>query len=178
MWIMTAAPSREFSIYDRDLDPNPANYTPLSPLTYLKRAARVYPTKAAIVHGDRVITYAEKLDRVRRFAGALAALGVGRGGTVAVLAPNIPALLEAHYAVPLAGGVLNALNTRLDAAGIAFILEHSETKALLVDREAAGGPRVVGGGAGGAGAGRTFNRCDRHRRPGGPRRPGVERRRV
>lgn len=132
---MTAAPSREFSIYDRDLDPNPANYTPLSPLTYLKRAARVYPTKAAIVHGDRVITYAEKLDRVRRFAGALAALGVGRGDTVAVLAPNVPALLEAHYAIPLAGGVLNALNTRLDAAGIAFILEHSETKALLVDRE-------------------------------------------
>jgi fatty-acyl-CoA synthase len=140
---MTIAPSRAPSIYDRDLDRNPANFTPLSPLTFLKRAARVYPAKPAIVHGDRVITYAEKYDRARRFAGALAALGVGRGDTVAVLAPNIPALLEAHYAVPLAGAVLNALNTRLDAAGIAFILEHSETKVLLVDRELAATARAA-----------------------------------
>ncbi|MBV5336014.1 AMP-binding protein, partial [bacterium] len=115
---MTAALNREVSIYDRDLAPNPANYAPLSPLSFLKRAARVYPAKPAIIHGVRTITYAETYNRVRRFAGALAALGVGRGDTVAVLAPNVPALLEAHYAVPLAGAVLNALNPRLDPAGV------------------------------------------------------------
>ncbi len=132
---MTAPFHRTASIFDRDLAPGPANHVPLSPLSFLKRAAAVYPDKPAIIHGRRVITYARFRDRVRRFAGALLGAGVTRGNTVAVLAPNVPALLEAHYAVPLAGAVLNALNTRLDAAAIAFILDHSETRLLVVDRE-------------------------------------------
>ena len=132
---MTGPFSRTASIYDRGLAPDPANHVPLSPLSFLKRAAKVYPGKLAILHGRRTITYAQFLDRVRRFAGALLRAGVGRGDTVSVLAPNVPALLEAHYAVPLAGAVLNALNTRLDAAAIAFILDHSETRLLIVDRE-------------------------------------------
>ncbi|MDQ2102279.1 acyl-CoA synthetase [Azospirillum isscasi] len=132
---MTGPSRGTASIFDRDLAPDPANHVPLSPLSFLKRAAKVYPDKPAIRHGRRTITYAQFLDRVRRFAGALLRAGVGRGDTVSVLAPNVPALLEAHYAVPLAGAVLNALNTRLDAAAIAFILEHSETSLLIVDRE-------------------------------------------
>ncbi len=132
---MTALFSRTASIFERDLAPGPANHVPLSPLSFLKRAAKVYPDKPAIVHGGRVITYAQMRERVRRFAGALLGAGVGKGDTVSVLAPNVPALLEAHYGVPLAGAVLNALNTRLDAAAIAFILDHSETKVLIVDRE-------------------------------------------
>jgi fatty-acyl-CoA synthase len=125
------------SIYDRDLDKNPANYTPLSPISFLVRAARVYPSKVAIIHGARRTTYAEMFARCRRFASVLAAHGIGRGDTVSVLAPNIPALLEAHYAVPMTGGVICAINTRLDAPAIAFILEHSETRIFLVDRELA-----------------------------------------
>ncbi|MGY0831863.1 acyl-CoA synthetase [Azospirillum argentinense] len=132
---MTGPFSRTASIFDRGLAPDPANHVPLSPLSFLKRAAKVYPDKPAIRHGRRTITYAQFHDRVRRFAGALLRAGVGRGDTVSVLAPNVPALLEAHYAVPLAGAVLNALNTRLDAAAIAFILDHSETVLLIVDRE-------------------------------------------
>ncbi|KAA0676302.1 acyl-CoA synthetase [Roseomonas genomospecies 6] len=132
---MTGPFSRTASIYDRGLAPDSANHVPLSPLSFLKRAAKVYPDKPAILHGRRTITYAQFHDRVRRFAGALLRAGVGRGDTVSVLAPNVPALLEAHYAVPLAGAVLNALNTRLDAAAVAFILDHSETKLLIVDRE-------------------------------------------
>ncbi|MBP2316460.1 acyl-CoA synthetase [Azospirillum soli] len=132
---MTAPFSRTASIFERDLAPGSANHVPLSPLSFLKRAAKVYPDKPAIVHGGRVITYAQMRDRVRRFAGALLGAGVGKGDTVSVLAPNVPALLEAHYGVPLAGAVLNALNTRLDAGSIAFILDHSETKVLIVDRE-------------------------------------------
>ncbi|MCW2244392.1 AMP-binding protein [Azospirillum canadense] len=132
---MTAPFHRTASIFDRDLAPGPANHVPLSPLSFLKRAAKVYPDKPAIIHGHRIITYADFRERVRRFAGALLGAGVARGDTVSVLAPNVPALLEAHYAVPLAGAVLNALNTRLDAAAVAFILDHSETKLLLVDRE-------------------------------------------
>ena len=124
-------------IYDQDLDKNPANYTPLSPISFLIRAARIYPSKVAIIHGGRRTTYAEMLTRCRRFASVLAAHGIGRGDTVSVLAPNIPALLEAHYAVPMTGGVICAINTRLDAPAIAFILEHSETKIFLVDRELA-----------------------------------------
>jgi len=125
------------SIYDQDLDKNPANYVPLSPISFLTRAARVYPNRVAIIHGARRITYAQMFDRCRRFASALAAHGVGRGDTVAVLAPNIPALLEAHYAVPMTGGVICAVNTRLDAPNVAFILAHSEARVFLVDRELA-----------------------------------------
>ncbi|MBL8700176.1 MAG: acyl-CoA synthetase [Alphaproteobacteria bacterium] len=123
--------------FDQGLERRPANYEPLSPVGFLARAASVFPDRVAVIHGDRRITYREFHTRCRRFAGALRARGIGRGATVSVLAPNIPALLEAHYAVPMAGAVLNALNTRLDAASIAFILEHGESRLLLVDRELA-----------------------------------------
>ncbi|CAH2600658.1 4-hydroxybutyrate--CoA ligase 2 [Rhodovastum atsumiense] len=125
------------SIYDQDLDQNPANYVPLTPISFLSRAARVFPNGIAIIHGDRRITYTQMLERCRRFASALARHGIGRGDTVSVLAPNTPAMLEAHYAVPMTGGVLCTINTRLDAPIVAFILEHSETRIFLVDRELA-----------------------------------------
>ncbi|MDJ0942183.1 MAG: acyl-CoA synthetase [Kiloniellales bacterium] len=125
----------EPSIFDRDLDRNPANSAALTPLSFLRRAAAVYPDKLAVVHGAARFTYRQFEERCRRLAGALAARGVGNGDTVAVLAPNIPPLLEAHYGVPMTGGVLNALNTRLDAATIAFILEHGGAKVLIADRE-------------------------------------------
>ena len=124
-------------IYDQDLDKNPANHTQLSPISFLARAARVYPHKVAVIHGERRITYAEMFARCRRFASVLANHGIGRGDTVSVFAPNIPALLEAHYAVPMTGGVICAINTRLDAPTVAFILQHSETRIFLVDRELA-----------------------------------------
>ena len=125
------------SMYDQDLDKTPANYVPLTPISFLVRAARVFPHGLAVVHGDRRVTYGQMFERCRRLASVLAARGVGRGDTVAVLAPNIPALLEAHYGVPMTGGVLCAINTRLDAPIIAFILRHSDTKVFLVDRELA-----------------------------------------
>ncbi len=123
------------SMFDQELGRNDANYTALSPLSFLVRAARVFPDRTAIVHGERRISYGEMLARCRRLAAALAGAGVARGDTVAVLAPNIPALLEAHYGVPMTGGVLCAINTRLDARTIAFILDHSEAVIFLVDRE-------------------------------------------
>lgn len=119
------------TIYDRDLDKGDANYVPLSPVSFLKRAATVFPNRTAVIHGDLRYTYAQFYERVRRFASALKARGIGRGDTVSVLSPNVPALLEAHYAVPMIGAVLNALNTRLDAPTVAFILEHAEAKAVL-----------------------------------------------
>jgi len=121
--------------YETDLDRNPANYTPLSPLSLLPRAASVFPDRTAIVHGDTRRSWAQTLDRCRRLASALRGLGVGHGDTVAVMAPNVPALYEAHFGVPMAGAVLNALNYRLDGEAIAFILEHGEAKVLLTDRE-------------------------------------------
>jgi fatty-acyl-CoA synthase len=114
---------------------NSANYVPLSPVAFLERAADVYPGKAAVVHGDRSYTYREFDARVRRLASMLAAAGVGHGDTVAIMAPNVPALLEAHYAVPGLGAVLNALNYRLDPATIAFCLDHGRAKVLITDRE-------------------------------------------
>jgi fatty-acyl-CoA synthase len=126
------APQHPFSA---GLDRNAANFEPLSPVGFLDRAADIYPGKVAVVHGEAAYTYAQFRDRVRRLASALAAHGVGRGDTVAVMAPNVPALLEAHYAVPGLGAVLNALNYRLDAATIAFCLEHGEAKVLITDRE-------------------------------------------
>ncbi len=122
---------------DHDLPRNPANYVPLSPVSFLLRAARVWGRRTAIIHGARRITYAEMLTRCRRLAAALAESGIGAGDTVAVIAPNVPALLEAHYAVPGLRAVLCPINTRLDAATIAFILRHSEAKALIADRELA-----------------------------------------
>jgi fatty-acyl-CoA synthase len=112
-----------------------ANYVPLSPLTFLRRAAEVYPGKVAVVHGERRYTYREFDARCRRFASMLARAGIGRGDTVAVMSPNAPAALEAHYAVPGVGAMLNALNFRLDAATIAFCLEHGGARVLITDRE-------------------------------------------
>jgi len=120
------------------LDRNAANYAPLTPLSFLRRSAEVYPGKAAVIHGERRYTYLEFHERCRRLASVLAARGVGRGDTVAVMAPNVPALLECHYAVPGLGAVLNALNYRLDAATIAFCLEHGGAKVLITDREYSG----------------------------------------
>ncbi len=123
------------SPYDLDLDRNPANFQPLTPITFLERAAAVFPARIAIVHGDLRRNYAEFYARSRRLASALAARGIGRGDTVAVMLANTPAMLECHYGAPMAGAVLNTLNTRLDAASLAFMLDHGEAKALIVDRE-------------------------------------------
>ena len=117
------------------LQRGPANHVPLSPLSFLRRAAEIYPEKVAVIHGPTRYTYAEFYARCRRLADALRRRGVGLGDTVAVLAPNVPALLEAHYGVAMAGGVLNAINYRLDAASVAFILEHGEAKVFITDRE-------------------------------------------
>lgn len=121
--------------YETDLDKNAANYVPLTPIGFLERAAAVYPTRTAIIHGDVRYSYAEAYARARRLASALAARGVGIGDTVSVMAPNIPPVLDAHFGVPMTGAVLNTLNIRLDAATIAFTLDHAETKVLITDRE-------------------------------------------
>jgi fatty-acyl-CoA synthase len=125
------------SIYDQDLDRVGANHLALTPLSFLDRSARVWPDKIAVIHGPHRTTYAELDRRCRRLASALAARGIGLGDTVSVLAPNVPALLEAHYGVPMTGAVLNAVNARLDAATVGFILRHSGAKAFLVDRDCA-----------------------------------------
>jgi 3-(methylthio)propionyl---CoA ligase len=122
------------SAFER-LPRGPANYVPLTPLSFLARSAAVYPKKTAVVHGDTAYTYAEFDARCRRLGSALARRGIGVGDTVAVMAPNVPAMLEAHYGVPMTGAVLNALNYRLDARSIAFILEHGEAKLLITDLE-------------------------------------------
>ncbi len=123
------------SPYSRDLDPVAANYAPLTPLSFLTRAASVYPQRLAWIHGERQATYAQFAARCRRLASALARHGIGAGDTVAIMASNIPAMLESHYGVPMTGAVLNALNIRLDSASLAFMLEHGEAKVLLTDRE-------------------------------------------
>ncbi|MBX9908848.1 MAG: acyl-CoA synthetase [Beijerinckiaceae bacterium] len=123
------------SAYDRDLDRNPANFQPLTPLTFLERAAGVYPDRIAIVHGPLRRSYAEFYARSRRLASALARHGIGKNDTVAAMLPNTPAMLECHYGVPMCGAVLNTLNTRLDATIIAFSLDHGEAKVVIVDRE-------------------------------------------
>src|SRR6266704_2424096 len=121
--------------YDVALNRNPANFQPLTPLGFLERPAAVYPAHTAIVHGPLRRTYAQFYARARRLASALAKRGISRGDTVSVMLANTPAMLEAHYGVPMTQGVLNTLNTRLDAATIAFSLDHAETKVLIVDRE-------------------------------------------
>ena len=123
------------SIYDRDLDKNPANFEPLSPLSFLRRTAEVFPHRLAVIHDAWRYDYAALYTRCRRLASALAKHGVKHGETVAIMAPNTPAHLEAHFGVPASGAVLNPINIRLDAAAIAFILEHGEAKVLLVDAE-------------------------------------------
>ena len=121
--------------FSTGLGRNAANFVPLSPVSFLARAADVYPDKVAVVHGDVRLTYREFAARVGRLASMLAAHGIRRGDTVAVMAPNVPALLEAHYAVPGIGAVLNALNYRLDAATIAFCLDHGQARVVIADRE-------------------------------------------
>ncbi|MFQ5973849.1 MAG: acyl-CoA synthetase, partial [Alphaproteobacteria bacterium] len=122
-------------IYDRDLDKTPANHATLTPLSLLARAASVYPERVAVIHGALRLSWAETYARCRRLASALAARGVGPGDTVAVLAPNVPAIYEAHFGVAMTGAVLNTINIRLDPATVAFILEHSAAKFLISDSE-------------------------------------------
>jgi fatty-acyl-CoA synthase len=123
------------SPYEVGLDKNAANHVPLSPISFLRQAAAVFPDRTAVIHGEVRRSYAEFAGRCRRLASALARRGVGRSDTVAILAPNIPAMLECHYAVPGIGAVLNPLNIRLDAESIAFILQHGDARVLLADRE-------------------------------------------
>ncbi|HEX2466394.1 MAG TPA: AMP-binding protein, partial [Thermoanaerobaculia bacterium] len=121
--------------YETDLDQNAANYVPLTPLSFLPRSAATFPDRVAVAHGDRRYTWAEVYERSCRLASALSRLGIRRGDTVSVMATNTPPMYEAHFGVPMSGAVLNALNYRLDAAAIAFILEHAEAKVLLTDTE-------------------------------------------
>ncbi len=121
--------------YREGLDRCEANFQPLTPLSFLARSAAVFPEKLAVIHGDQRLDYAGFYERSRRLASALAGAGVLPGQTVSALLLNTPPMLEAHYGVPMAGGVLNALNTRLDAAGIAFILDHGESRLVIVDAE-------------------------------------------
>ena len=124
--------------YDIDLDRNAANFQPLTPLGFLERSASIFPDRPAVVHGAMRRSYSELYARSRRLASALAAHGVGKNDTVTVMLANTPAMLECHFGVPMAGAVLNTLNTRLDAAIIAFTLDHAETKVLITDREFSG----------------------------------------
>jgi fatty-acyl-CoA synthase len=121
--------------YETDLDRNAANFQPLTPLSFLARAAEVYPETPAIIHGGLTRNYRDFYARAKRLASALARRGVKRGETVSVMLANTPAMIEAHYGVPMTGAVLNTLNTRLDAAILGFTLDHAETKVLIVDRE-------------------------------------------
>ncbi|WP_322517175.1 acyl-CoA synthetase [Rhodopseudomonas palustris] len=127
-----SAPQGHYSI---GLDKTPANYVPLSPLSFLERTANVYPDHTSVVYEGRHYTWKETRARCRRFASWLSRSGIGRGDTVALMLPNVPAMVEAHFAVPMAGAVLNALNIRLDAPAIAFQLEHGGAKLILVDPE-------------------------------------------
>jgi fatty-acyl-CoA synthase len=121
--------------YEIDLDRNPANFQPLTPLTFLERAAAVFSDHTAIIHGPLRRSYAEFYARARQLASSLARRGIKRGDTVSVLLANTPAMLECHYGVPMTAAVLNTINTRLDAATVAFQLDHAESKVLIVDRE-------------------------------------------
>ena len=153
------------SSYDRDLDRNAANFQPLTPLTFLERAAEVFPDRLAIAHGPLRRNYRDFHARSKKLASALAKRGIVRGDTVAVMLANTPAMLECHYGVPMCGAVLNTLNTRLDAAALAFMLDHGEAKAL--DRR----PRVFR--RDGVGAEARQGPPARHRlRRSGIRRPG------
>src|ERR1700731_5062909 len=126
---------KEVHAFETGLDPHPANFVPLSPVSFLNRAASAFADKVAVIDGPRSFTYAQLLDRCVRLASALTALGVGRLDTVAIIASNIPEMIEAHFAVPMLGAVLNPLNTRLEAANIAFSLMHGNAKVLIVDAE-------------------------------------------
>ena len=121
--------------YESHLEKSEANYTPLTPLSLIARTAFVYPRHTSVIHGERRYTWAETYERSRRLASALRAAGIGTGDTVAVMASNTPEMVEAHFGVPMSGGVLNTLNTRLDAEAIAFMLQHGDAKVLISDTE-------------------------------------------
>jgi fatty-acyl-CoA synthase len=123
------------SIFEQDLPRNAANFAPLSPLSFLERAADVYPGRTAVIHGALRRTWAQVYERCRRLASALQRAGLGNGDTVAVMLPNTPPMVEAHFGIPMAGAVLNTMNTRLDPEAIAFMLDHGEAKAVIVDPE-------------------------------------------
>ena len=126
------------NIFDTDLPKTPANYAAQSPLAFIERTAEVYPDRLAVVHGDLRRTWLETFTRCRQLASALEKYGIGKGDTVAVMLPNTPPMVEAHFGIPATGAVLNALNTRLDAATLAFMLDHGEAKVVIVDPEFAG----------------------------------------
>ncbi len=121
--------------YETDLDRNPANFQPLTPITFLERSALIFPDRTAIIHGSSRTSYGDFYKRARKLASVLAARGIGKGDTVSVMLSNTPSMLEAHYGVPMTGAILHAMNTRLDAAVIAFQLDHAETDILITDRE-------------------------------------------
>jgi len=131
-------PDRSGSIFQTGLGRSPANFAPLTPLGFLPRTAAIHPDRVAMIHGARRITYRDFDARAHRLASALIRHGVGPGDTVAAVLPNVPAMLDAHFGIAMAGAVLNTINTRLDARTIAYILEHGEAKVLLTDREYAG----------------------------------------
>ncbi len=132
---MRLAGHRKSCAYEQGLDRNPANFAPLTPISFLERAADVFPTRTAWIHGDMKASYAAFRARARRLAAALAGRGVGPGDTVAVMLPNTPPMLEAHFGVPMAGAVLNSINFRLEPETIAYILAHGQAKVLLTDTE-------------------------------------------
>ena len=121
--------------YESGLNKSAANHVPLTPISFLRRTASVYPDRLAVAYGERRYSWRQTLERCRRLAAALTAVGVGRGDTVAVMAPNVPEMFEAHFGVPMAGAVLNTINIRLDPAMIAFVLQHGEAKVLITDTE-------------------------------------------
>ena len=123
------------SVYEKNLNKNKANFVPLTPLTFLKRAKDIYPNYEALIYEDRKYTWIEVYKRCVRFASALTKIGIKKGDTVSFLAFNTPEIFEAHYSVPMIGAVLNTINIRLDAKTISYILEHAETKVLVVDRQ-------------------------------------------
>ena len=123
------------TIFDRGLQRRPANHVPLTPVSFIDRAARAYGDRTAVIHGDVRRTWRQTRERCRRLASALRRAGIGRGTTVAVIAPNVPEMVELHFAVPMAGGVLCAINTRLDAGTVRYVVEHGEAAVLFVDRE-------------------------------------------
>src|SRR5690242_6764421 len=130
-----AAVEATMNPFEVGLEAQAANHAPLTPLIFLDWCADVYPRRLAVVHGERRYTWAQTAERCRRLANALVARGIGGGDTVAVMAANTPEMYEAHFGVPMTGAVLNAVNTRLDAATVAFGLDHAEAKVLITDRE-------------------------------------------
>ena len=121
--------------YEQNLDKNSANFVPLTPLSFLERAKDIYPNYEALVYEDRKYTWIEIYERCIKFASALEKIGICEGDTVSIMAFNTPEIFEAHYSVPMTGAILNTINTRLDAKTVAYIIDHSEAKVLIVDRQ-------------------------------------------